>query len=83
MWPSIVFQPKQLAKSMLGAKVWQRAEALPDGEREDYAEAAAVLQAEDAGDEAAGDEAASNGAGEAGFTPVALPVVQPNGEGTH
>jgi MoaA/NifB/PqqE/SkfB family radical SAM enzyme len=87
MWPSIVFQPKQLAKSMVGAKVWQRAQPLPDGERADYAEAAGVLQTEEAGDEAGSngaDQTGSNGGGEVGFTPVALPVVQKNGdEGTH
>jgi MoaA/NifB/PqqE/SkfB family radical SAM enzyme len=84
MWPSIVFQPTQLAKSMVGAKVWQRAEHLPDDERVDYAEAAAVLQDESNGSN--GDEPAdaSNGGGDNGFTPVALPVVQPDGtEGTH
>ena len=43
MWPSIVFQPAQLAKSMIGAKVWQRAEPLPDSERADYVAAAAPL----------------------------------------
>jgi hypothetical protein len=40
MWPSIVFQPAQLAKSMVGARVWEKVEPLPDGERVDYAEAA-------------------------------------------
>ena len=45
MWPSIVFQPAQLAKSMIGAKVWQRAEPLGAHERVDYAQSAAVLQA--------------------------------------
>ena len=43
MWPSIVFQPAQLAKSMIGAKVWQRTEPLPDAERVDYSAAAAPL----------------------------------------
>jgi hypothetical protein len=46
MWPSIVFQPAQLAKSMIGAKVWQRAQPLGEHERVDYAESAAVLQKE-------------------------------------
>jgi hypothetical protein len=79
MWPSIVFQPKQLAKSMVGAKVWQRARPLPDNERADYAEAAAVLQGED---DAVDDD--PDGQPEAnGFAPVVLPVVQKNGtEGT-
>ena len=44
MWPSIVFQPAQLAKSMIGAKVWQSAEPLGENERADYATAAAPLQ---------------------------------------
>ncbi len=44
MWPSIVFQPAQLAKSMIGAKVWQRAEPLPASERVDYTAAAAPLE---------------------------------------
>lgn len=43
MWPSIVFQPAQLAKSMIGAKVWQRAQPLADSERADYTTAAAPL----------------------------------------
>ncbi len=49
MWPSIVFQPLSLAKSMVGAKVWQKARPLEAGEREDYAEAAAVLDAQPTG----------------------------------
>lgn len=49
MWPSIVFQPVSLAKSMVGAKVWQKARPLEAGEREDYAEAAAVLDAQPTG----------------------------------
>lgn len=44
MWSSIIYQPMQLAKSLLGAKVWQRAEPLADAERADYSEAAAPLQ---------------------------------------
>ena len=43
MWPSIVFQPVELAKSMIGAKVWERAAPLAPGERVDYSEAAAPL----------------------------------------
>lgn len=39
MWPSIVYQPAQLAKSMMGAKVWQQIEPLPDEERVDYSAA--------------------------------------------
>ena len=45
MWPSIVFQPAQLAKSMVGAKIWKKVEPLQDNERVDNAEAAAVLKA--------------------------------------
>ncbi len=44
MWPSIVFQPLQLIKSMVGAKVWQKVTTLPDAERVDYADAASVLE---------------------------------------
>jgi MoaA/NifB/PqqE/SkfB family radical SAM enzyme len=44
MWPSIVFQPVELAKSMLGAKVWVRATPLKPEERVDYSEAAAPLK---------------------------------------
>jgi MoaA/NifB/PqqE/SkfB family radical SAM enzyme len=36
LWPSITFQPHQLTKAMLGAKVWKRPEELPDGERADW-----------------------------------------------
>ena len=45
MWPSIVFQPWHLAKSMIGAKVWEKVTPLPPEERVDYSAAAAVLQA--------------------------------------
>lgn len=44
MWPSIIFQPAQLAKSMVGAKVWERVPPLSKEERIDYAEAAAPLK---------------------------------------
>jgi MoaA/NifB/PqqE/SkfB family radical SAM enzyme len=44
MWPSIIFQPWQLAKSLVGAKVWERAKPLGDGERADYAESAVSLR---------------------------------------
>ena len=46
MWPSIVFQPAQLTKSMLGARVWQRVEPLAEDERADYSEAASVLESD-------------------------------------
>ena len=44
LWPSIVFQPWHLAKSMAGARVWEKAKPLAREERADYAEAAAILQ---------------------------------------
>ena len=44
MWPSIVFQPVELAKSMIGARVWARATPLKPEERAAYATAAAPLQ---------------------------------------
>lgn len=44
MWPSIVFQPAELVKSMIGAKVWQRATPLGHEERADYTQAAAGLK---------------------------------------
>ena len=43
MWPSIVFQPAQLAKSMVGARVWESVAPLRPEERADYAASAAVL----------------------------------------
>ena len=36
MWQSIVFQPQHLLKTMLGARVWQKPAALPEGERVSY-----------------------------------------------
>jgi MoaA/NifB/PqqE/SkfB family radical SAM enzyme len=44
MWPSIVFQPAQLAKSMIGARVWQRTEPLGSHEHADYSESAAPVR---------------------------------------
>lgn len=44
MWPSITFQPRHLAKAMVGAKVWEKVPALTDGERVDYTELAKPLQ---------------------------------------
>ena len=44
MWPSIIFQPLALAKSMIGAKVWERATPLDRSERADYADAARPLR---------------------------------------
>jgi MoaA/NifB/PqqE/SkfB family radical SAM enzyme len=43
MWPSIVFQPAQLAKSVVGARVWERVIPLTPHERIDYAASAASL----------------------------------------
>ena len=37
MWPSIVFQPVELAKSLVGARVWERATPLSADERVAYA----------------------------------------------
>ena len=37
MWPSIVFQPPHLVRSLLGAKAWEKVEPLPDSERVEYA----------------------------------------------
>lgn len=52
MWPSIVFQPAQLAKSMIGASVWKKARRLEEGERADYSEAAMILEKETAEEDA-------------------------------
>jgi hypothetical protein len=43
MWPSIVFQPAQLAKSIVGARVWERVIPLTPHERIDYTDSAAPL----------------------------------------
>jgi MoaA/NifB/PqqE/SkfB family radical SAM enzyme len=43
MWPSIIFQPAQLVKSLVGARVWRRAKPLGQGQRADYSGAAASL----------------------------------------
>lgn len=43
MWPSVVYQPAELVKSAVGAKVWEKAEPLNDAERVDYSAAAAPL----------------------------------------
>lgn len=37
MWPSIVFQPVHLAKSMVGARAWEKVVPMADEERVDYA----------------------------------------------
>jgi len=43
MWSSIIFQPLSLARSMIGAKLWERAEPLHPGEKVSYTEAALHL----------------------------------------
>lgn len=43
MWPSIVFQPLHLAKSMLGARVWERVQPLTASERANYDSAIPVV----------------------------------------
>jgi MoaA/NifB/PqqE/SkfB family radical SAM enzyme len=45
MWPSIIFQPAQLAKTMLAARVWESVTPLKPEERANYTESAAVLTA--------------------------------------
>jgi MoaA/NifB/PqqE/SkfB family radical SAM enzyme len=44
LWPSIVFQPPHLARSLMGAKVWRKVERLPDSERADYANGIAEME---------------------------------------
>ncbi len=43
LWPSITFQPVQLAKAMVGAKVWRHPAPLLTEERADYSDAAGAL----------------------------------------
>jgi hypothetical protein len=33
LWPSVTFQPLELARAVVGARVWRRPEALAEGER--------------------------------------------------
>ena len=33
LWPSIVYQPLQLVRAMIGARVWQTPKPLPQGEK--------------------------------------------------
>ena len=33
LWPSVTFQPLQLARAMVGARVWSRPESLSESER--------------------------------------------------
>ena len=44
MWPSIVFQPPHLAKSLVGAKAWTSVDALPDSERVEYEDEIALME---------------------------------------
>lgn len=49
LWPSITFQPLQLARALAAGKVWRKPEPLPADERQDFGDvqaqlAAAVLQ---------------------------------------
>jgi len=43
MWPSIVFQPVHLARSMIGARVWEAVVPMTENERVDYTVAATPL----------------------------------------
>jgi MoaA/NifB/PqqE/SkfB family radical SAM enzyme len=36
LWPSITYQPHQLIRTMVGAKVWRKIPALAEGEKEPY-----------------------------------------------
>jgi hypothetical protein len=38
LWPSITFQPLQLARAMAGAKVWERPAPLGQDERADWSQ---------------------------------------------
>jgi MoaA/NifB/PqqE/SkfB family radical SAM enzyme len=44
MWSSIIYQPVELVRSMLGAKAWKRVATLAPEERTDYRAAAAPLE---------------------------------------
>jgi sulfatase maturation enzyme AslB (radical SAM superfamily) len=44
MWPSIVFQPIHLAKSMLGARVWKEIQPLGPSVKVDYKESAERME---------------------------------------
>jgi len=43
MWPSIVFQPLHLVRSMLGSRIWKGFKPLPQDERVDYTDSLAQL----------------------------------------
>jgi hypothetical protein len=57
MWPSIVFQPLHLARSLAGARTWGPAMPLEARERADYAAAAAPLASPPAADVARSSDA--------------------------
>jgi hypothetical protein len=57
MWPSIVFQPLHLARSLAGARTWGPAMPLEARERADYAAAAAPLTSPPAADVARSSDA--------------------------
>jgi len=42
LWPSITYQPHQLVRTIVGAKVWRKIPALAEGEKEQYASPGAV-----------------------------------------
>jgi hypothetical protein len=41
LWPSITFQPRQLTRALVGAKVWRKPETLPTEERVNWKQAGA------------------------------------------
>jgi MoaA/NifB/PqqE/SkfB family radical SAM enzyme len=43
MWSSIIYQPLPLARSLIGSKIWQRAEPLQPDEKVNYSESALPL----------------------------------------
>ena len=45
LWPSIVFQPLHLAKSMIAAKAWAKVAPLQDSEKADYADSILKIEA--------------------------------------
>ncbi len=46
MWPSIVFQPGQLVRNLIGSRAWKQPGALQDEDRADYRDAASRLPAD-------------------------------------
>jgi MoaA/NifB/PqqE/SkfB family radical SAM enzyme len=45
LWPSITYQPLQLARAMMGGKVWERPDPLPPEERQDLTNVEGQLSA--------------------------------------